>query len=89
MGWLILDIICMWWVHIYLLMVVVVITILESEVRHMFIHLQCLQYVHIYVYLVSVHVYTVHCASKATTHQVTTMLATSKNILFPGHNTTS
>ena len=23
---------------------------------------------------------------KATVHQVTTMLATSKNVLFPGHN---
>ena len=23
---------------------------------------------------------------KATIHQVTTMLATSKNVLFPGHN---
>ena len=27
-----------------------------------------------------------HCAKKATIHQVTTMLATSKNILFSGHN---
>ena len=27
-----------------------------------------------------------HCAKKATIHQVTTMLATSKNVLFPGHN---
>ena len=27
-----------------------------------------------------------HCAKKATIHQVTTMLATSKDILFPGHN---
>ena len=26
-----------------------------------------------------------HCATKATIHQVTTMLATSKNVLFPGH----
>ena len=26
-----------------------------------------------------------HC-EKATIHQVTTMLATSKNVLFPGHN---
>ena len=25
-------------------------------------------------------------AQKATIHQVTTMLATSKNVLFPGHN---
>ena len=27
-----------------------------------------------------------HCAKKATIHQVTTMLATSKNVLFPGPN---
>ena len=27
-----------------------------------------------------------HCAKKATIHQVTTMLTTSKNVLFPGHN---
>ena len=30
-----------------------------------------------------------HCRAlrkKATIHQVTTMLATSKNVLFPGHN---
>ena len=27
-----------------------------------------------------------HWAKKATIHQVTAMLATSKNILFPGHN---
>ena len=27
-----------------------------------------------------------HCAKKATIHQVTTMLATSKNVLYPGHN---
>ena len=27
-----------------------------------------------------------HCAKKATIHQVTTILATSKNVLFPGHN---
>ena len=27
-----------------------------------------------------------HSAKKATIHQVTTMLATSKNVLFPGHN---
>ena len=27
-----------------------------------------------------------HCVKKATIHQVTTMLATSKNVLFPGHN---
>ena len=27
-----------------------------------------------------------HHAKKATIHQVTTMLATSKNVLFPGHN---
>ena len=27
-----------------------------------------------------------HCAKKATIYQVTTMLATSENILFPGHN---
>ena len=27
-----------------------------------------------------------HCAKKASVHQVTTMLATSKNVLFPGHN---
>ena len=27
-----------------------------------------------------------HYAKKATIHQVTTMLATSKNALFPGHN---
>ena len=26
-----------------------------------------------------------HC-KKATTHQITTMLPTSKNVLFPGHN---
>ena len=29
---------------------------------------------------------TYHCTKKATVHQVTTMLATSKNVLFPGHN---
>ena len=29
---------------------------------------------------------TVNTAQKATIHQVTTMLATSKNVLFPGHN---
>ena len=29
----------------------------------------------------------IHCAKKTKTiHQVTTMLATSKNVLFPGHN---
>ena len=28
----------------------------------------------------------VHSTKKATIHQVTTMLATSKNVLFPGHN---
>ena len=27
-----------------------------------------------------------YTAQKATIHQVTTMLATSKNVLFPGHN---
>ena len=27
-----------------------------------------------------------HNVKKATIHQVTTMLATSKNVLFPGHN---
>ena len=27
-----------------------------------------------------------HCAKKATIHQVTTRLATSKNVLFVGHN---
>ena len=27
-----------------------------------------------------------HCAKKDTIHQVTTMLATCKNVLFPGHN---
>ena len=27
-----------------------------------------------------------HCAKKATIHQVTTMLATSKNVLFQGPN---
>ena len=27
-----------------------------------------------------------HTATKATIHQVTTLLATSKNVLFPGHN---
>ena len=28
-----------------------------------------------------------YTAQKATMHQVTTMLATSKNVLFPGQNT--
>ena len=28
----------------------------------------------------------VHCTKKASIHQVATMLATSKNVLFPGHN---
>ena len=28
----------------------------------------------------------VHSAKKATIHQVTTMLGTSKHVLFPGHN---
>ena len=27
-----------------------------------------------------------HCAKNDTIHQVTTMLATSKNVLSPGHN---
>ena len=27
-----------------------------------------------------------HCAKNATIHQVTTMLATPTNVLFPGHN---
>ena len=27
-----------------------------------------------------------HCTKKAAIHQVTTMLVTSKNVLFPGHN---
>ena len=27
-----------------------------------------------------------HCPQKATIHQVTTMLATFKNVLFPGHH---
>ena len=27
-----------------------------------------------------------HCTKKATIHQVTTMLTTSKNVIFPGHN---
>ena len=30
--------------------------------------------------------YTVFTAHKTTIHQVTTMLSTSKNVLFPGHN---
>ena len=29
---------------------------------------------------------TMALCTKATIHQVTTMLATSKNVLFPGHN---
>ena len=29
---------------------------------------------------------TLYCAKQATIHQVTIMLATSKNVLFPGHN---
>ena len=28
----------------------------------------------------------IHWAKKATINQVTTMLATSENVLFPGHN---
>ena len=35
---------------------------------------------------VSQTVYSLQCTKKSTIHQVTTMLATSKNILFPGHN---
>ena len=27
-----------------------------------------------------------HCPQKATIHQLTTMLATSENVIFPGHN---
>ena len=30
--------------------------------------------------------YLIHCAKKVTIHQVTAMLATSKNVLFSGHN---
>ena len=30
--------------------------------------------------------YEIPLHKKATIHQVTTMLATSKNLLFPGHN---
>ena len=30
--------------------------------------------------------YTLHCAKKATINQVTTKLATPKNVLLPGHN---
>ena len=29
---------------------------------------------------------TVYCAKKPNIHQVITMLATSENVLFPGHN---
>ena len=29
---------------------------------------------------------TIYCATKTTIHQLTTMLTTSKNVLFPGHN---
>ena len=32
------------------------------------------------------HLYGLYAAQKATIHQVTTMLAASKNVLFPGHN---
>ena len=32
------------------------------------------------------HLPTLVTAQKATIHQVTTMLATSKNVIFPGHN---
>ena len=28
----------------------------------------------------------IHCANKATSHQITTMQVTSKNVLFSGHN---
>ena len=33
-----------------------------------------------------IHITLVHCAKKASIHQVTTMLATSKNVLFPGYS---
>ena len=37
--------------------------------------------------LASLHsVYIFHCAKMPLNHHVTTMLATSKNVLFPGHN---
>ena len=39
------------------------------------------------VYHLKCHAFTeVFTAQKATIHQVTTMLATSNNVLFPGHN---
>ena len=30
--------------------------------------------------------FSTHCTQKATSHQVTTMLSTFKNVSFPGHN---
>ena len=36
--------------------------------------------------VITIHDSIVHTAQKDTIHQVTTMLATSKNVLFPGHN---
>ena len=42
------------------------------------------------VYYMEYYLYTIysnsHYAKKATIHQVTTILATSENVLFPGHN---
>ena len=37
-------------------------------------------------YLISYDSKLFHWAKKAAIHQVTTMLATSENVLFPGHN---
>ena len=33
--------------------------------------------------------YSIHCSKKATIHQVTTMLATPNNVLFPGQLATT
>ena len=38
------------------------------------------------ILIYNLHVERIHNAKNATIHQVTTMLATSKNDLLPGHN---
>ena len=40
----------------------------------------------LYVAQLTKEVLFIHCAKKVTIHQLTTMLTTSKNVLFPGPN---
>ena len=53
-----------------------------------FLHIICItvRIIHHWSECTSVHLQHIHWAKKATIHQATAMLATSKNVLFPGHN---